>query len=254
MVSSRVGASTVRLTLLGSFAMSVDGREFPFPHAVQRLLAFLALHRRSLDRVYVAGSLWGDMCEQRAHANLRATIWRARVGGADLVRSSATHIAIRSGVEIDYHAAIARGRALLEGRDTVETPREIDALALDLLPGWTEEWVHLERERLRQLRLHALEACCSRFVVAGDTARAIDFGLAAMRAAPLRESAQRSLIAAYLAEGNHADAISVFDEFRRQLWASCGLRPSTLMEDLIAPLRHDYDVAAPQHHTVNLTA
>ena len=243
MVSSRAGASAVRLTLLGGFAMTVDDREVSFSRAVQRLLAFLALHRRSLDRVYVAGSLWGDICENRAHANLRATIWRARIPGAELVRGSATHIAIGSGVDIDYHAAIGRARALLEGRDQVGASQETNQLALDLLPGWNEEWVQLERERLRQLRLHALEACCYRCVAAGDTARAIDFGLAAVSSAPLRESAQRSLMSAHIAEGNHAEALSVFDAFRRQLWASCGLHPSTLMDELVAPLRSSYHVS-----------
>ena len=171
----------------------------------------------------------------RAHANLRATIWRARIPGAELVRGSATHIAIGSGVDIDYHAAIGRARALLEGRDKAGTPQETNQFALDLLPGWGEEWVQLERERLRQLRLHTLEACCYHCIAAGDTARAIDFGLAAVSSAPLRESAQRSLMSAHIAEGNHAEALSVLDAFRRQLWASCGLHPSTLMEELVAP-------------------
>ena len=241
--SSRADASAVRLTLLGGFAMTVDDMEVSLSHAVQRLLAFLALHRRSLDRVYVAGSLWGDTCEQRAHANLRATISRARIPDADLVRVSATHIAIGPAVDIDYHAAIGRARTLLEGQDTARTPQETNQFALDLLPAWNEEWVQLERERLRQLRLHALEACCYRFIAVGDTARAIDFGLAAVASAPLRESAQRSLMSAHIAEGNHAEALSVLDAFRRQLWESCGLRPSTLMEELVAPLRSDCDVA-----------
>src|SRR5262245_51011304 len=114
MASLRAGAPAVRLTLLGGFALTVDDQEVSFSHAVQRLLAFLSLHRRPLERIYVAGSLWGDICERRAHANLRSTLWRARVPGTELINGSATHIAIGTRVDIDYHAAIDRARELLK--------------------------------------------------------------------------------------------------------------------------------------------
>jgi two-component SAPR family response regulator len=109
-------------------------------------------------------------------------------------------------------------------------------LSGDLLPDWDEEWIQFERERLRQLRVHALEALCHRLSAAGRHAEAIDAGQAAVAAEPLRESAQKTLIAAHLAEGNLCEARRQFGLYRDVLWDSLCLSPS---EDLQAMLtRH----------------
>jgi DNA-binding SARP family transcriptional activator len=52
--------------------------------------------------------------------------------------------------------------------------RSSDLLAKDLLPGWDEDWLQLERERHRQLRIHALEALSQRLTSGGQYAAAID--------------------------------------------------------------------------------
>ena len=123
--STCADVSEARLGLLGGFALIVDGADVPVPYAVQRLLVFLALHRRSLDRVYVAGSLWSEMTEQRVRTRiLRATLWRSRVPGGELVRGSATHIGLSPLIGVDYHEAIGQARALLQDEHTVATSNE----------------------------------------------------------------------------------------------------------------------------------
>ena len=52
----------VRLSLLGSFRLTVDGRAASVPPAAQRILAFLALNGRH-HRAHVAGSLWPEVDE-----------------------------------------------------------------------------------------------------------------------------------------------------------------------------------------------
>ncbi len=80
------------------------------------------------------------------------------------------------------------------------------AEALDLLPGWYDDWVLLERERLRQRVLHALEALSRHLVAAGRIAEAVEAAMTAVGVEPLRESAQRAPVTAHLAEGNRVEA------------------------------------------------
>ena len=101
----------------------------------------------------------------------------------------------------------------------------------EILPDWYEDWVLIEREHFRQLRLHALEALCVELTAAGRFAEAAEAGLAAVEGEPLRESAHRALIGTYLAEGNPGEAIRQYQFFGRCLQDQLGLEPSELMED-----------------------
>jgi DNA-binding SARP family transcriptional activator len=65
---------------------------------------------------------------------------------------------------------------------------------------------------------------------------AIEAGLAAVYAAPLRESAHRCLIGVYLAEGNQAEALHEYRAYRDTLHDELGLEPSRRMEELIGGL------------------
>ena len=83
---------------------------------------------------------------------------------------------------------------------------EIDPLGWDLLPTWYDNWLIIERERQRQIRLHALERMSDWYVGAERFDSAIEAALQAIAGDPLRESAHRCLIRAHLAEGNVSEA------------------------------------------------
>jgi DNA-binding SARP family transcriptional activator len=92
----------------------------------------------------------------------------------------------------------------------------------------------MERTRFHQLRLHALEHLCELLIANGRIVEAVDAGLAAVTADPLRESAHRAVISAYLAEGNTLEAIRQYDAFRHLLAEEMGTVPTQLMENLMA--------------------
>jgi len=87
----------------------------------------------------------------------------------------------------------------------------------------------LWRLRLRHLPVHALEALCPR-LAAERLAEVVDAGHAAVAAEPLRESAQRDLIAAHLAQRD-------FGEARRQYELRRGILPDGLGVELSFPRR-----------------
>jgi DNA-binding SARP family transcriptional activator len=228
----------VELSLIGTFGVASAGQRIQLPETAQRVVAFLALSSRPLSRTFVASSLWLDSAEERSYANLRSALWRLRRPGHDLVVTSGKELALAPDVCVDARELASRARRLLDG-----VPKEDDVtlddgiLSGELLPGWYEDWVLIERERLRQLRIHALEALADRLRVEGRYGQAIEAGLAAVRAEPLRESAHRTLMRIYLDEGNEAEALRQHDLYRKFVRDELGIEPSDRMRQLVSSRR-----------------
>ena len=224
------------LGLLHGFEVRVGGRPLELPISVQRLVAFLALHERPLQRLYVAGNLWLDSSEERANASLRTALWRLGRQGGPLVLVNGNQVALAPDVTVDLLEVRRQAQRVLRR----ETPllQDFDDLCVagELLPDWYDDWVLIERERFRQLRLHALDTLCEELTAAGRYAAAIEAGHASVAAEPLRESAHRLLVAAYLAEGNPGEAIRQYRFFRDLLRTELGLEPSQQMERLVTRL------------------
>ena len=147
-----------------------------------------------------------------------------------------THLALAGDVSVDIRQAEASARRLLDDSDEWNTDPYQISLSGDLLPDWYDDWVLVERERFRQLRLHALESLCERLTAAAKFAQAVDAGLTAVSAEPLRESAHRTLVKAYLAEGNVAEALRQYRFCRKVLADDLGVVPSREMEELVETL------------------
>lgn len=224
----------VRVELLGGFDVSRDGQRIPLPLSAQRVLALLALHDRPLLRAFVAGVLWLDSPEERAAASLRSVLWRLQLPGRDLVEAGRAHVGLAREVWVDVRDARAFARGVLSHDVERDNLMEWEArLGGDLLPHWYDDWVLMERERFRELRLHALESLCDQLLEVGDPAQAMEAALAAISADPLRESAHRALIRVHLSEGNHSDALRVYRRYRRLLQEELGVEPSEQLRGLL---------------------
>jgi len=212
------------LTVIGRFTCREDDRPLLLTPRAERLLAFLALARRPVRRDQLSGTLWGDCPEDRASGNLRSTLWRLRrIVGEPLVEVGDGHVALSAHVTVD----------LWEAEVGVPDDREARLVAGELLPGWDEPWVEPERERFRQLRLHALEALSADHRRSRRYADALRLGLVAVGCDPLRETAHREVIAVHLEEGNVGEALRQYDGYRRLLHAELDLAPSPAMRRVI---------------------
>jgi DNA-binding SARP family transcriptional activator len=223
------------LGLLGGFDLRQGDRQIGLPLSGQRLVAFLALRHRALQRVFVAGTLWLDSSQDAANASLRTALWRLRRLGCDLVDATATHLALSGSIAVDVHeVTAAAARVTGEGStDERGDDREVLIVADELLPDWYDDWVVLDRERFRQIRLHALETLSETLSRRGRYGEAVEAGLRAVACEPLRESAHRAVVCAHLAHGNRIDALRQYELFRRMLDDQLGLAPSPLMHDLL---------------------
>jgi DNA-binding SARP family transcriptional activator len=227
--------ASARLVLMGALELESSGAPVALPASARRLLAFVGLRRGPLARVYVAGQLWLDSTETRAGACLRSALWRLNRVAGDVVWSDGRELGLTDRVEVDCDAVAAAAQEVLSTAGPVRA--ELVALLCesdDLLPDWYDDWAEVERERFRQIRLHALERLCERLTAEGRFAEALEAGLAAVGAEPLRESAHRAMISMHLAEGNVGEAVRQYATCTRLMSTELGVRPSGQIERLVA--------------------
>jgi DNA-binding SARP family transcriptional activator len=227
----------IRLALLGGFELTRDDCTVTLVTSAQRLLVFLALHDRPLTRAYVAGVLWPDVSEERSKGSLRSALWRLRLPGLHLCNATGQNIQLAANVTVDVREARGLARRVTNGGIKFPDIAFGDVLSLgDLLPGWYEDWVLIERERHRQISLHALEALCDGLAAEGRFAQAVLAGLAAVEGDPLRESAHRALVRTHLAEGNPCEALRQYHLYARLLRQELDLEPSETIKALVGGL------------------
>ena len=237
------------MSLVGGFAVRIGDALAPCPQNVQRLVAFLAVRGRPQRRSAVAGNLWMDTTDDRAGANLRTTLWRARQLLGPAVVVNGDDVGLADDVDVDLHTILERARRLLEPAMPADLDADPADLLGELLPGWDEDWLTFERLRTRQLCVHALEALCQQLSTAGRAGQAVDAGLAAVDAEPLRESAHRALIAAHLGEGNLFEARRQYDSFRALTREHLGVEPSASLRALVEtgwPLKEAIGATGPR--------
>jgi DNA-binding SARP family transcriptional activator len=222
----------IHLALLDGFELRRGERVVSLPLSAQRLLAFIALHERPIRREYISGRIWTDSSQEHANANLRTALWRLRRPRCSLVEARGGGIGLASHVAVDARDVAARARRVLDHRTEDEDVARLSE-AGDLLPDWYEDWLVVERERIRQLRLCALEASCKDLAASGNFAAAVEAGLAAVAAEPLRESAHRLVMEAHIYQGNVAEALRQYHVFRRLLRDELRLVPSVRMRSLV---------------------
>jgi DNA-binding SARP family transcriptional activator len=235
------------LHLFGGPFVTYERQRVDLPEGSKRLLVFVALHRGRVERRYAAGALWPVGNDVRAAGNLRSALWRLNRAGIRLMWADKYGLAIRDDVLVDVHLVSSwAGRLIADSAsedDLGVMPSGVDAL--DLLPGWYDDWALVERERVRQRLLHALEALSRQLTQAGRCAEAVEAAMMAVGAEPLRESAQRSLIQAHLAEGNWVEGRRTFDAYRQLLQRELGTQPDSELAEMVhRPAEHRRQPAA----------
>ena len=223
----------VRLRLLNSLELFYDGTRVDLPLSAQRVLAFVALKRHPVQRPYAAGSLWPNTTERRAAASLRSALWRLRHASREILAADAQQLRLAPSVRVDVYEAELTARRILERGVESNQALDLDDLRRELLPDWYDDWVLMQREYFRQLRLRALEVACERLTDAGKLDEALAAGLAALECEPLRESAHRALVRVHLAQGNASEAVRQYGLCRSLLEEHVGVAPSDQLTDMI---------------------
>jgi DNA-binding SARP family transcriptional activator len=186
--------------LFGPFDVRLHGHPLPPPRTQKThwLLALLALQEgRTLERTWLAGTLWPDSTEEQAARNLRTTLWDLRVSlgpEAHRLEAPTTHTLRLDLVDAEadlliFDEAIARG-------DAASLERAVALYRGPLLQGCEEEWILPERAARKQAYLAALETLATAALTRGEPAAAVRHLRRLLAVDPLRESVQRTLMQA----------------------------------------------------------
>jgi DNA-binding SARP family transcriptional activator len=143
----------LEVRLLGQFDLKLDGTPIPIAsRAAQALCAYLLLHPNTAHRrEKLAGLLWPDATEANARNNLRQALHRLRralaTGPQPYLLADDLTVTFDTRVECWLDVAVLEQKPVRETAD--DLLMVVSAYAGELLPGFYDEWVMLERERLQ---------------------------------------------------------------------------------------------------------
>jgi SARP family transcriptional regulator, regulator of embCAB operon len=233
MTSLEHGVEEAAVQVLGGFELWVGGRLVPVPTSSERVLAFVALHGRQAARGLVAGTLWPDSPEEKARGSLRSALWRLQIAAEGVIKATTGSLRLADGVRVDIDECRALASCVSDAALNSTSRSFLQMLSAELLPGWYEDWVMLEAERWRQVRLQELELLARRFLDEGRYPDAVLIALEARDAEPLRESACALLIEAHLRQGNRSEALRQYDSYRKVLAEGLGREPTLRLHNLV---------------------
>jgi DNA-binding SARP family transcriptional activator len=243
---------TLRIHLFGPLRLA-GGEAGPLlrlaPRA-QRLLAYLLLRRdATLEREHIAFKLWPDQPETEALSALRRALSDLRAGlpkpaGHEWILVQAN--TLRWNAAAEYWLDVAHFEQLMAAGTSEALLGAAELCADDLLPGWGEEWLDGERERLLQMRLEALRRLATHYRARGELGRALHFAQRQLALDPLAEASQRQLMALHYAAGDRAAALAQYAQFRAQLQDELGVEPMPDTQALAAAIGRGEPLPAAQ--------
>ncbi|HEY9526355.1 MAG TPA: BTAD domain-containing putative transcriptional regulator, partial [Anaerolineales bacterium] len=222
----------LQIRLLGQFDVRLDGKRIVISsRAGQSLLAYLAMtagtaHRREK----LAGTLWPDSSEENARKNLRQELWRIRkaIPAQNLPEVDDYLLADEFTLTFNRDADTWLDVSILENSDP-DIQSLTSGLSLyqgELLPGFYDDWVVLERERLQALFESKMEQLVEKLVeserwtaVQEQCERWLALGF-------VSEPAYRALMLSYNARGDMAKVSSIYQRCVEDLQDHFGVEPS----------------------------
>jgi DNA-binding SARP family transcriptional activator len=195
----------------------------------QRLLVYLLLHRPArLRRDQVAFNLWPDLPEEESLATLRRALSDLRSAltsweDGDWVLASPQEIGWNP--EAPLVLDVAEYARLVDQDTPSSLHMAVDLYTGDLLPEFDDEWIGVERERLKQLQLDVLQRLITHHQLIQEYSQALDLVRRALTLDPYAETAHREMMRLFYESGDRAGALAAYDRLSAQLQEDLGVEP-----------------------------
>lgn len=239
-----------RLRLCGGEALVQCGHgQVRLPDIAWPILGCLAAakHYRT-TRARLTVQLWPEQDEDSARHRLATALWRVRsavAGALPLIRSEGDVLALDLAptLWVDALALERRLATIVSAPDRLAHPVErrrithvLRAYRGEFLADRDQDWIVIQRARLRALHLDALYALAAASARAGSWAEALGHAVRLCEAEPLREDAQRLLMEAHARCGNRALALQQFRQCATILARELGVAPMAETRALAAEI------------------
>ncbi len=225
----------LKVQLLGKFDVSLNGRSLIISsRPAQSLLAYLILNSGKLyRRERVAGLLWPDSGEKQARHNLRQTLWRLRQSiGDDYLVTDKVSIGFNSHAEYILDADV-----LQKQNDSSDTLIQSVSVYEDvLLPGFYDEWVLLEQERLQAIFEDRMRTLLDKLIHEARWRETCEWAEYWLARGQMPEAAYRALMMAHAGLGDQANVKNDFQRCATALEKELGVEPSLETENLFHSL------------------
>lgn len=249
----------LHVRLLGQFEIQADRRRVNIPsRAGQSLFAFLVLtagtpHRRE----QLAGLLWPDVSDENARRNLRQELWRIRKAISQWQPSAPEYllteeITVAFNHQCDYWLDVAElEREMPADAGTSELIHQVSLYHGELLPGFYDDWVVLERERIQALYENRIQQVLGRLIAEQRWASVLEWAERWIALGQTPEPAYRALMVAYAALGDRSKVASTLERCRATLAKELDVELSpetrTLYEQLMrGEVATDLDLTSTQ--------
>ncbi len=222
----------LEIRLLGQFDIRRDGAPIAIPsRPAQSLLAYLVLnpgvaHRREK----LAGLLSPDSTEANARSNLRHALWRVRKSlGVDPATGRDYLLVDEIAIGFDAASRYWLDVAALEAR-VADSPDDligtVSAYGGELLPGFYDEWVVLDRERVQAVFEQKMARLLDGLVEARRWPDALEWGERWIALGHAPEPAYRALMIAHSGLGDRSGAAAAYHRCVEALRRELGVEPS----------------------------
>src|SRR5581483_5993291 len=224
----------LQVRLFGQFDLRVDGKPVTIPsRAGQSLFAFLVLtagtaHRREK----LAGTLWSDTSDENARRNLRQELWRIRKALAAQSSLStqyllADEITVAFNPNAEYWLDTAQlERSSSNAESASELMSQLSLYRGELLPGFYDDWVVLERERLYTLFEQRMQPLLERLIAEQHWNAVVEWSERWIALGQSPEPAYRALMLAYSARGDMSQVAATYKRCTAALEKELGVVPS----------------------------
>jgi DNA-binding SARP family transcriptional activator/energy-coupling factor transporter ATP-binding protein EcfA2 len=224
---------SLEIFLLGQFKLTANNTPLELPsRPAQSLLAYLALNAgATLRREKLASLLWGEATESNARSYLRQALWRIRkylesasLRWEDYLQIS--EISVTFNNQADYWLDVDQLLKPTQGQSIEEIIDDIDLYRGELLPGFYDEWVTLERDRLQAAFHQKMDHLLERLIQVRRWDEVLKWGEQWIRYGFSTEPAYRALMQAYAGMGNRGMVGITYQRCREALSRDLGVEPS----------------------------
>ena len=197
-----------RACLFGALTLVQEGKNqaLPATENARSLLAYLLYYRqRAQARSVLAGVFWPDLPEDQARRELSRALYLVRQALPDYIEADAYTILVKPGarLRVDVQAfqeLLKLGKSAHAASGAAPREQEaafsqaVELYRGDLLEGFYDEWIFLERENLRAAYLQALETLVELNKTLGRYSQALEYAARLVQADPLAEPAHREVM------------------------------------------------------------